>query len=60
METTPDEMKFFAHNCYEGRWCGQCPYHDYNLCIQKLMEDELEYIEQLEAEREGKSDERNA
>lgn len=50
METTPDEMKFFARNCYEGRWCGQCPYHDYDLCIQKLMEDELEYIEQLEAE----------
>ena len=46
METTPDEMKFFAHNCYEGRWCGQCPYHDYNLCIQEQQAE----IEQLEAE----------
>ena len=49
METTPEEIKFFARNCYEGRWCGQCPYHDYDLCVRKLMEDEAEYIEQLEA-----------
>jgi hypothetical protein len=59
---TPDEIKKGLYACGTDECHGQhtdCPYNDGHTepCIMYLCADALTYIEQLEAEREGKSDE---
>lgn len=66
---TPDEIKK-ALKCHrDGSSCRDCPYEQgrpFSIdgvpfgCSKDIVSDALAYIEQLEAEREGKSDERNA
>lgn len=60
MKATPDELKYYASICKKGNCSSQCPYNDYERCVETMMIDALAYIKQLEAEREGKSHERNA
>lgn len=60
MKATPDELKSFAKICANGMCSKQCPYYEIENCIKTLILNMLAYIEQLEAERDGKSDERNA
>ncbi|WP_417405381.1 hypothetical protein [Hominenteromicrobium sp.] len=57
MKATPDELKYYASICKKGNCSSQCPYNDYERCVETMMIDALAYIKQLEAEREGKSDE---
>lgn len=69
MKATPDEIKK-ALKCHrDGRACHDCPYEQGRTfsvdgvtfgCSKDIVADALAYIERLEAEREGKSDERNA
>lgn len=56
---TPDEIKKVVSLCPLCGRCVNCPYR-HTGCVAALSADALAYIEQLEAEREGKSDERNA
>lgn len=61
---TPDEIKKGLYACGTDECHGQhtdCPYNNGHSepCIMNVCGDALAYIEQLEAEREGKSDERN-
>lgn len=66
---TPDEIKK-ALGCHkDGSACYDFPYEQGRTfsvdgvtfgCSQDIVADALAYIERLEAEREGKSDERNA
>lgn len=60
MKATPDELKRFARICTKGICGERCPYYEIENCVETMMADALAYIEQLEAEREGKNDERNA
>lgn len=60
MKVTPDELKRFAQICTKGICSERCPYYERESCVETMMIDALAYIEQLEAEREGKSDERKA
>lgn len=60
MKATPDELKRFARICTKGICGERCPYYEHENCVETMMIDALAYIEQLEAEREGKNDERNA
>lgn len=63
---TPDEIKK-ALECHKnGRACYDCPYEQVRTfsvdgvtfgCSHDIVADALAYIEQLEAEREGKNDE---
>lgn len=57
MKATPDELKRFAQICTKGICSEQCPYYERENCVETMMTDALAYIEQLEAEREGKSHE---
>lgn len=60
---TPDEIKKGLYACGADECHGQhtdCPYDHSGMCTMYLCADALAYIEQLEAEREGKSHERNA
>lgn len=57
---TPDEIKEAAEICKKDWFCTECPYYREGDCVMNLLTDALAYIEQLEAEREGKSHERNA
>lgn len=66
---TPDEIKKALECHQDGRACHYCPYEQVRTfsvdgvtfgCTRYLVTDALAYIEQLEAEREGKNDERNA
>lgn len=57
---TPDEIKEAAEICEKDWCCTECPYFREEGCVMKLLTDALAYIEQLEEERKGKSDERNA
>ena len=57
---TPDEIKEAAEICKKDCYCTECPYYREGDCVMNLLTDAIAYIEQLEAEREGKSDERNA
>lgn len=61
---TPEEIKKGLYACGGAdEWPVQhtdCPYDHSEMCTMYLCADALAYIEQLEAEREGKSDERNA
>lgn len=56
---TPDEIKKAVSLCILCGRCADCPYCHMG-CMSALNADALAYIEQLEAEREGKNDERNA
>lgn len=56
----PDEIKKAVSLCILGEGCDNCPYLEDVRCCTMLMLDVFAGIEQLEAEREGKSDERNA
>lgn len=58
MSETPEEIKR-ALKYHKGAGdCLDCPYDCFSLdCSPRLAADALDYIEQLEAEREGKSDE---
>lgn len=56
----PDEIKKAVSLCILGEGCDNCPYLEDVRCCTMLMLDIFACIEQLEAEREGKSDERNA
>ena len=56
----PDEIKKAVRLCILGEGCDNCPYLEDVRCCTMLMLDDFACIEQLEAEREGKSDERNA
>lgn len=49
MKATPDELKSFAKICKKGDCSGQCPYYDYERCVETMMIDALAYIEQLES-----------
>lgn len=62
MKATPDEIKKAMRVCIlrDSSCMNDCPYFKYLDCRDILCTDALAYIEQLEAEREGKSDERNA
>lgn len=53
---TPDEIKKAVSLCILCGRCADCPYR-HTGCMAALSADALAYIEQLEAEREGKSDE---
>lgn len=57
MKATPDELKRYAKICAHNTCSEQCPYYERESCVETMMIDALAYIEQLEAEREGKSDE---
>lgn len=59
---TPDVIKKAVRVCIsrESSCMNDCPYFTYLKCRDILCADVLSYIEQLEAEREEKSDERNA
>lgn len=57
---TPDEIKKAVSLCILSEGCKACPYYEDANCSTMLMFDVFACIEQLEAEREGKSDERNA
>ncbi len=54
---TPDEIKKAVSLCILCERCEACPYYKDASCSTTLMLDVFAYIEQLEAEREGKSDE---
>lgn len=57
---TPDEIKKAASLCILSECCEDCPYCESESetgCMSLLCADTLAYIEHLEAEREGKSDE---
>lgn len=54
---TPDEIKEAVSLCILCGRCADCPYYEDVSCSTMLMLDVFAYIEQLEAEREGKSDE---
>lgn len=56
----PDEIKKAVRLCILGEGCDNCPYLEDVRCCTMLMLDVFAFIKQLEAEREGKSDERNA
>lgn len=57
---TPEEIKEAVSLCLLSDCCKDCPYYEDVGCRTMLMLDVFACIEQLEAEREGKSDERNA
>lgn len=57
MIATADELMRFAKICTKGICGERCPYYECENCVEIMMTDALAYIEQLEAEREGKSDE---
>lgn len=59
---TPDVIKKAVRVCMlrEASCMNDCPYFTYLKCRDILCADVLSYIERLEAEREGKSNERNA
>ena len=57
MKATADELKRYAQICTQGTCSEQCPYYERESCVETMMIDALAYIEQLEAEREGKSPE---
>lgn len=57
---TPEEIKKAVSLCLLSECCEDCPYYGDVSCSTMLMLDVFACIEQLEAEREGKSDERNA
>lgn len=57
---TPDEIKRAVRLCILSEDCKACPYYEDVNCSTMLMFDVFACIEQLEAEREGKSHERNA
>lgn len=57
MKATADELKRYAQICTQGTCSEQCPYYERESCVETMMIDALAYIEQLEAEREGKSHE---
>lgn len=57
---TPDEIKKAVGLCILCERCTDCPYCESESetgCMSALNADVLAYIKQLEAEREGKSDE---
>lgn len=54
---TPDEIKKAVRLCILGEGCDNCPYLEDVRCCTMLMLDVFACIEQLEAEREGKSHE---
>lgn len=57
---TPDEIKKAVSLCILCERCTDCPYCESESearCMSALNADVLAYIEQLEEEREGKSDE---
>lgn len=54
---TPDEIKKAVRLCILSENCKACPYYGDANCSAMLMFDVFAYIEQLEAEREGKSHE---
>mgnify|MGYP000192276197 FL=1 len=56
----PDEIKKAVSLCILSECSEACPYYGDVSCSTMLMLDVFACIEQLEAEREGKSDERNA
>ena len=56
---TPDEIKKAVSLCPLCGRCANCPYR-HTGCMVALSAVALAYIEQLEAERKGKNDERNA
>ena len=56
----PDEIKKAVSLCILGEYSEACPYHEDVSCNIMLMLDVFACIERLEAEREEKSDERNA
>lgn len=65
MKATPDELKYYASICKKGNCSSQCPYNDYERCVETMMIDALAYIEQLESRAKidlprGESDEPNA
>ena len=61
MKATPDEIKKALKYHKGADFCLDCPYYCFSFdCSPRLAADALAYIEQLETEREGKSDERNA
>lgn len=47
MKATPDELKYYASICKKGNCSSQCPYNDYERCVETMMIDALAYIEQL-------------
>ena len=60
---TPDEIKKAVSLCILCERCTDCPYCESESetgCMSALNADVLAYIKKLEAEREEKSDERNA
>lgn len=48
MKATPDELKYYASICKKGNCSSQCPYNDYERCVETMMIDALAYIERLE------------
>lgn len=57
---TPNEIKKAVSLCILCENCTDCPYYESESetgCMSELNADTLAYIERLEAEREGKSDE---
>lgn len=54
---TPDEIKKAVRLCILSENCKACPYYEDVNCSTMLMFDVFACIEQLEAEREGKSHE---
>lgn len=57
---TPDEIRKAVSLCILSECCKSCPYYGDVSCSTMLMLDVFACIERLEAEREEKSDERNA
>lgn len=56
---TPDEIKKAASLCIFSECCKSCPYYEDVSCNTALILDIFACLEQLEAEREEKSDESN-
>lgn len=52
---TPEEIKKAVRLCILSEDCKACPYYEDVNCSTMLMFDVFACIEQLEAEREGKS-----
>ena len=57
---TPDEIKNAVSLCIWNECSDACPYYGDESCCTMLMLDVFACIEAFEAERKGKSDERNA
>lgn len=56
MNKTPDEIKMGLETCSRNAPCSECPYKGRG-CIDKMLPDSFELIQQLEAKVQEDNDE---